>query len=483
MKPLSVFLALLALCLCEASDLPGLKIRLSTSGLDYVSNAALDVMTSRVSGQSIDDLHGQSGKTKYDITGTRITSFTKPLSGTTVSPGSGITWKLSGGSVSIKGDWHYKYRQNRFIKLSDSGSFDASVSGLELRIAIMLGVDNSGQPTIHTTGCSSEVGSAHVHLHGGGSWFYNIFDNAMEQHVKRSLKNKLCDAAVQSIDKEGIKKMKSLNLQVIFAKLLLLDYRLVAPPKFTTSYVETFHKGEVFEKGDLTEAPFQPLPLSDDVSSGSHMMTLWASDYVLNTLGNLLQRYGLVQYKLMNKDLVSQGKSHMLDTACPGDVCIGKFINGVSKQFPNSSVIVHMVSIGGADFPRFIMQPGDLRVHLSGMAYFSALTPNGSHVHMFKAHVNMTMSLGVRVSDDRIKAKVASYSTKMKIVHTNIKAVTEPELDAFFKVIADIWIIPKLNELGDIGMELPIFKEFAFVNPEIKIQKGAMQLNVDFKYV
>ena len=45
----------------------------------------------------------------------RITAFSKPSTETTVAPGSGITWKLSGGSLSIHGDWHFKYRQNRLL--------------------------------------------------------------------------------------------------------------------------------------------------------------------------------------------------------------------------------------------------------------------------------------------------------------------------------------------------------------------------------
>ena len=57
---------------------------------------------------------------------------------------------------------------------------------------VLPGIDNSGQPTIHTTGCSSEVGSAHVHLHGGGSFLYNMFHSAMERNLKRNLKNKVC---------------------------------------------------------------------------------------------------------------------------------------------------------------------------------------------------------------------------------------------------------------------------------------------------
>ena len=42
-----------------------------------VSRAALDVTVSRLSGKSIDDEHGESGKTKYDITGYDNVMFMK----------------------------------------------------------------------------------------------------------------------------------------------------------------------------------------------------------------------------------------------------------------------------------------------------------------------------------------------------------------------------------------------------------------------
>ncbi|KAI0219817.1 hypothetical protein LSAT2_028643 [Lamellibrachia satsuma] len=230
----------------------------------------------------------------------------------------------------------------------------------------------------------------------------------------------------------------------------------------------------------MTEAPFQPLPMPDDVSDGSHMMTLWASDYVLNTLGYLLQRYGLVQYRLSKKDLETHGRPHLLNTTCPGDVCIGTFVDGVSEHFPNSSILIRMVSIGGDNFPRFTMLPGELRGQLSGQVYFSVETPNGNHVRLCKTRVNLTMSMSVNVNCDRVKATVVSFSINMEIVRANFNDVTESELESFFKLIADIWIIPKLNELGDIGIELPSFEDFGFVNPEIKILTGAIQLGVDF---
>ncbi|KAI0227097.1 hypothetical protein LSAT2_022446 [Lamellibrachia satsuma] len=241
----------------------------------------------------------------------RITSFDKPSATTTVAPGSGIMWTLAGGSISVKGDWHYKYKVNLLIgstHVSDSGSFDLSVTGLNLRLSIMLGMSNSGQPTIYTTGCSSDVGRVHVHLHGGASWLYNLFDDNIGDSVKDSLRD----------------------------------------------------TGEMFVQGVMTEAPFQPLPLPDLTSDGTRMMTFWASEYVLNTLGYLLQKYSRLEYNLLNKDL--------------------------SKHFPNSSVMIHLVSTGKEDQPWFTMLPGDLQLHLAGMAYYTVQT-NTTDVHLFKARV------------------------------------------------------------------------------------------------
>ena len=66
-----------------------------------------------------------------------------------------------------------------------------------------------------------------------------------------------------------------------------------------------------------------------------------------------------------------------------------------------------MVSTQG-DFPRFTMLDGDLRGHLSGMAFFSVRTPNGSHVHMFRAHVvsNFEILYGCTCGEHFVRIKV-----------------------------------------------------------------------------
>ena len=63
----------------------------------------------------------------------------------------------------------------------------------------------------------------------------------------------------------------------------------------------------MFEVSDTTEAPTKvPLlpPMPDEKSDGTRMMTLWASEYVLNTLGYRLQNFGFFEFNL-TKEVVS----------------------------------------------------------------------------------------------------------------------------------------------------------------------------------
>ena len=62
---------------------------------------------------------------------------------------------------------------------------------LHFQPGLLSGMDNSGQPTIHTTSYSSDVDRAHVHLQGRGSWFCNLFDHKLAAFAKRKLKEKV----------------------------------------------------------------------------------------------------------------------------------------------------------------------------------------------------------------------------------------------------------------------------------------------------
>ncbi|KAI0219821.1 hypothetical protein LSAT2_028647 [Lamellibrachia satsuma] len=115
----------------------------------------------------------------------KIVSFNKPNVKLTLAPGSGMTCAASGGSIAMNGRWHYEI--HKVIKIKDSGSFELSLSGLDMSLSVIIGVDKTGHPTIRTTRCSTHIGSTHIHFHGGASWLYRLFDHYIEKAINRAI--------------------------------------------------------------------------------------------------------------------------------------------------------------------------------------------------------------------------------------------------------------------------------------------------------
>ncbi|KAJ8302426.1 hypothetical protein KUTeg_018822, partial [Tegillarca granosa] len=179
---------------------PGLKARITQTGLDYV-------------GLRIPDQHGKSGDVSYDVTNSRITGFQRPQSSITMNPPSGLRWTASGTVIALKGDWHYTLKK-WFIRISDHGSFDVTVKGLSFDLGIKLGADKDGRPDISSSGCSCDIGSVDVKIHGKLDVIYNLFKGVIGKKIKDLLKDKMCDLIKDAINKDAenaLQKIKELG--------------------------------------------------------------------------------------------------------------------------------------------------------------------------------------------------------------------------------------------------------------------------------
>lgn len=162
-----------------------MKSRITSKGLNYAVNVALDVLSKDITNKAIPDQHDKSGSVSYDITGMRITKFRKPISTVSLQPG-GLLWRTSNIDIGLHGDFHYKYKKG-IIRISDHGSFDLTGSGINLVINLMIGMDSAGRPTISSRSCSCSVRSTGIKFHGGRAWIYNLFRGKVAKKLKSSI--------------------------------------------------------------------------------------------------------------------------------------------------------------------------------------------------------------------------------------------------------------------------------------------------------
>nr|ARV86003.1 bactericidal/permeability-increasing protein 2 [Sinohyriopsis cumingii] len=455
--------------------LPGFKSRVTLKGLIYVDQIAMDLLSNAIKTATVPDQHGGTGVVKYDLTGFRVTGFSPPQSSINLIPGSGITWAGNGAKVSMYGNFHYKLAW--IIPIEDSGSFDISINGLSFSINAAFGVDSGGRPSVAASGCNCDISSVDITFHGGMAWLYNLFTSLIEPSVRDSLKGTVCSSVTSLINDNGEKELASLSVTIEIANMFLLDYRLIQTPTFTTTYLETYHKGEIFWLNNITEAPFQPAVMAD-TAGDDKMMYFWLSDYIFNTMGLVAQQHNVLNYNLTAQDLPPDQRG-ILNTTCTSAECLGILVPQVGKLYPNSSIELHMFSCIS---PKMTITPNDISVSCSGKIVFYARQKNNSLPSLFTLMADMQAFLNVSVAMEKIYGKVNDIKLAINVTDSAVGDISSVVLQIIIDQVLKSYLIPTLNDIGQKGFPLPVFDGVSFVNSNLILMQDVILVGTDIQY-
>lgn len=474
---LCVVIAVLLCCLGLLADgrNPGFKARLTKRGLDYANKVAIEALSKNVKGLKIPDVSGDTGGIKYTVSGMAITSFTPPTSTISLSPNKGLVWKAVQAKIAV----HGKVKAKKwFVSLTET--FDVSISDMSFNIAINLGDDTHGCLKLTPTGCSCSVNGVSISIHGDVSWLVKLFKGKIQDKIKSILQGKLCTVIESEIRDDGNKKLESLPMTTPLAKKFLLDYRLTAAPDFAATYMDTFHKGEIYWLTDnTTEAPMSPPPIKDS-SVVQNMMYLWVSDYIFETIAYVAQKHNFLVYNLTTKDLPPASRG-VLNTTCEGFIpkCVGKLIPAIGQKYPNSQVELHMVS---TMVPNMTIAPSGVSVRCGGQINMYANTASQQMPFLVTLNANMSTTVDVSVVNETIHAKIDKLSIVLKAGKSAIGPIDDAALQFLVDTALTLYIEPQLNALGQKGFPLPVTDEIKFVNTKISFDTNTIMIGTDLKY-
>ncbi|KAK3085539.1 hypothetical protein FSP39_004971 [Pinctada imbricata] len=354
---------------------PGLMARITTHGLNYATRKAIEDLSSSLTGMAIPGQSGKSGDVEYSVSNMVIKEFNKPSSEIVLRPKAGLEWTANGMGMSASGDWRYKYKKGWF-KVSDHGSFDIKISGVNFHLGINIGMDNTGRPNIRSDSCNDQIGGVSVKFHGGASWIYNLFKGKIADMIKDKMDGQICTVLNKVINDNAERALSDLKVQVDIAHKLLLDYSFIAKPVFTTNFMDTIHKGEVTWKGSNSSTPFSAPPLSPS-SDTSRMFYIWISDFVYNSMTYAAHVNGFLKYNMTKKDLPPD-QQQALNTTCTDSFCIGNFIAELKRSYPNSSVQLRLSTTSA---PFMNISSKAISVQNYGTIVFDIQLPNNSYVY------------------------------------------------------------------------------------------------------
>jgi lipopolysaccharide-binding protein len=472
------FLASGLLTACDSVN-PGFQTALTSKGLNYIVQVGLPILKSELSNLQIPDISGKAGSPigniDYELHNIKLTQISIPTASIT-SSSAGLVVQVSGMSLGLSADWHYK--MTGFPYISDSGSADVSASSIGMKVTVMIGVDTKGHATLKASGCSLNIGHLSIKFHGGASWLYNLFSSYIADALKGNIQSQVCSQAVNAINTQGNKALESLPIISNIDSTSEINYALTKAPAFTSTYVSTDHKGEFFSRKAPAEAPFSPPPMPG-VTKTDKMLYVWLSDYMADTAGYVYQQAGVMQYELTPENThIPSGIPFHLNTTS-----FKLFLPQLYNKFPNEAMLLNLSAVKPPDLT---ISPTAINFTLPGQVDVLVRSANKTIQNAFTLGVIMYASVDVAIhssgNQENITGKANFLRATLSLVKSNIGTFDVSLLQTSVNTLCTLFVIPALNVYAGVGFPIPTVDGVSFVGSTIELEQDVVMIGTDINY-
>ncbi|XP_065071504.1 lipopolysaccharide-binding protein-like isoform X2 [Rhopilema esculentum] len=459
----------------QSSEKRGIQLRLTQKGLDYAIEESLKILQDDILHKPIKDFSGGSGG--FDITGRKLRVLHFNVGSKSMSPdyGKGLKVAVADISISLSGELHYE-KHLWFIKIRDTVSFQATANRVSFSLSLHIGKTSNGHPDVSVNWCNSDVGSLDLHFSGSkSSWLYNLFSSVIEDKLRGELADLMCKSAKDSINTRTRQEMNEFPVRKVIDEWAIIDYTLSASPYYGHSFMDIFLRGEFFQKKNPSHHSSLPIPSFTTAVDNSKMLYLWLTDYSFNTAGEVYHDAGFLVMKITRKSNVPPLIKKFLDTRQ-----FRALIPELYRRFPRRPMQMTLYSYKA---PKFVIESGEVFLHVYGMATFQVVQKDGSVYNAFSLQLDVKVGATPLVTEKYIKGKMNDFTFKMNVAKSNIGPINIPIRLPLIQSLVKASIIKAAKRGFEKGFPLPNLNEVYFKSPEVKIVKNAIQIGVDCNFI
>ncbi|OWK02982.1 LBP, partial [Cervus elaphus hippelaphus] len=223
---------------------PGLVVRITDRGLEYVAQEELLALQSKLHEVTLPNFDGDVrikhfGRVDYEFHSLNIQSCKLLGSALKLLPNQGLHFSISDSFIQVTGDWKVR---KRILRLK--GSFDVKVKGITISVNLLLDSEPSGRPKVAVSSCSSHIHDVEVHMSGDLGWLLNLFHSQIESKFRRVLESKICEIIQDSVTSELQPYLQTLPVTTKIDHLAGLDYSLMGAPQATAQMLDVMFKNK-----------------------------------------------------------------------------------------------------------------------------------------------------------------------------------------------------------------------------------------------
>ncbi|XP_042321816.1 bactericidal permeability-increasing protein-like [Sceloporus undulatus] len=474
-KMLWVFaLTLLTPCLQQARAANGgLKIRLAQKGLEYGKEFGLQMLTSMLMKERIEDISGSYsfplyGIVHYSVSGIQIKHLHVNHSTVAFVEGKGLSLNIQNAEFMLSGTWNLSTRH-------ETGTVDISIKQLSLFTLLGLDRDDRGRPDVWYADCHSSIGDLDVTFHGQSSWLYNIFAIGLKGMLRSEVNKELC-AEVERGIYELAHSLRTMRVSTQIDSLAAIDYSLVNKPDVGVDRCDVDLRGEFFPVRKFFVHALLPVPPFHLPNQSDSMLLLAISDFILNSAASVYFKAGALWVNITD-NMIPKGVHFRLHTKN-----MGMLIPELKMHFPDMAM---EVLLAARKQPVFSFHPGSLDTTIFGSAEFFVVLPNARRVSVFLLNVYISLTGQVYLEEvksenslGKVGGSLAMKKFHLELEKSNIGDIKVMHLEKLLKLFSPL-ALSKVNRNLKRGVILPSIGGASVMNPKVTMHEGYMQIATD----
>ncbi|XP_036616701.1 BPI fold-containing family C protein [Trichosurus vulpecula] len=451
---------------------PGIKVRITQKGLDYGTQAGMEVIELIVKKNGIPDFKGSESLeflkvdyVDYNFSNIKINTFSFPNISLTPVSGAGVKVLSNHGSTNISMGWEITSPLFR-----DEGGATLFLAEIFFSGLIHLSRSDTGHPNMKLQDCYVRVGHARISFSGELSVLYNSFAEPMEKPILKNLNKKLCPIIMDQFEHINA-NISSLEVVTKFGEDILLDYSLLEAPEVTQSAIDLNLKGTFYQVGNLTDPPFQPVPFTLPDRSDS-MLYIGISEYFLKSASFTYFITGAFNITLSTKEL----SKHLIQNP----QSIGSLFSQIAELYIMAQPL--MMRILTTEPPVVNLEPNNFTLNIPGSVVMLTKPKNATEEAIVSMDFVANTGVGLAILGQKLVCSLSLNRFRLSGPESNRSSIEVLRFENILSSILHFGVFPLANARLQQGFPLPNPHQISLIKPDIEVHKGFLLISTDLRY-
>ncbi|XP_057384643.1 phospholipid transfer protein isoform X1 [Balaenoptera acutorostrata] len=238
----TLFLALLA---GAQAELPGCKIRITSTALELVKQEGLRFLEQELETITIPDLRGREGHFYYNISEVKVMELQLTSSELHFQPEQELMLQINNGSLGLR-----FRRQLLYWFFYDGGYINASAEGVSIHTSLQLSRDPTGRIKVSNVSCQASVSRMHAAFGGTFKKVYEFLSMFITSGMRFLLNQQICPVLYHAGTVLLNSLLDTVPVRSAVDELVGIDYSLLKDPVASASSLDMEFRGAFFPLAD-----------------------------------------------------------------------------------------------------------------------------------------------------------------------------------------------------------------------------------------